>query len=60
MAAEIRKARPATEVELLGESDRLGMFDVKAGEAQLWSKYETGSFPEPDQIVSQLPNAPTS
>ena len=60
MAAEIEEHRPDAYIELVGEEDRLGMFDVVADGRHLWSKYQQGGFPEPAAIISMLPEAPTS
>ena len=60
MAAEIEKARPDATVETVGESDQLGMFLVVADSTKLWSKHETGSFPDPAEIIAMLPEASKS
>ena len=60
MAAEIEKARPDCAVETTGEDDKLGMFLVVADGQQLWSKHETGTFPEPAALIDMLPKPPTS
>lgn len=55
MAAAIETARPDAAIELHGEEDEPGMFDVVADGQSLWSKHETGTFPEHDEIVKKLP-----
>lgn len=60
MAAEIRKQRPQANVEIVGESDQLGMFNVVANGRPLWNKHQMGGFPEPEAIIAQVPRAPAS
>ncbi len=60
MAAKIREARPNAKVELHGEEDKPGTFDVVANSKELWSKHETGKFPEPEEIIAKLPGAAAS
>ncbi len=55
MAAEIESARPDAAIELHGEDDAPGTFNVVADGTQLWSKHETGSFPEPGVVVGLMP-----
>jgi len=44
-------------VELQGEDDKLGMFNVVADGRELWDKHKTGEFPDPATIVAGLPPA---
>jgi predicted Rdx family selenoprotein len=57
LAAEIKRARPGADVELVGEYDQLGMFSVVADGRELWNKHEMGGFPEPGAIVALLPSS---
>ena len=42
-------------METIGESDKLGMFDVVVNDKRVWSKHETDAFPETDTLIAQLP-----
>ncbi|MCH9684005.1 MAG: Rdx family protein [Deltaproteobacteria bacterium] len=55
MAAEIERQRPDAQIQLVGEEDAPGTFNVFAAGKQLWSKHETGKFPEPNDIVAMIP-----
>jgi selT/selW/selH-like putative selenoprotein len=51
LAAEIKKARGLDTTLVKGSS---GVFDVFRGDQLLFSKHETGRFPETDEIVGAL------
>lgn len=51
MAAAIEE-RTGTEVELIEGGG--GIFDVTVDGRRIYSKHETGRFPEHDEILSQL------
>lgn len=34
-----------------------GVFDVHAGDKQIWSKQETGRFPEHEEVLGKLRSA---
>lgn len=51
MADEIEK-QLGTDSELI--AGRGGIFDVKVDGKLIYSKHETGRFPEPSEIVDQL------
>ncbi|RMH38596.1 MAG: SelT/SelW/SelH family protein [Deltaproteobacteria bacterium] len=52
MAAAIQRAFPDAEVDLV-KGDR-GVFTVTVDGREIWNKYETGSFPNDDDIVAAL------
>lgn len=54
MAADIKK-HAGVEPELIAGSG--GIFDVKVDGQLIYSKHETGRFPEHKEILSQLPKA---
>ena len=51
MAARLKEAF-GTEVELIPEGR--GIFDVKVDGALVYSKFETGEFPDEDALLKQL------
>jgi len=55
LAAEIESKRPDAAIELHGEEDKPGTFDVVADGTSLWSKHETGHFPEHAKILELMP-----
>lgn len=55
MAAAIEERRPDVYIELVGEEDAPGTFDVVADGQPLWSKHDTGGFPEHEVILTMLP-----
>lgn len=54
MAAAIKKDHDV-EVELIRGGG--GIFDVKADGRLIYSKHQTGRFPEHNEILDQLPSA---
>lgn len=52
MAAEIRKAVPDAEVELIGGGR--GVFTVIADGTEVWNKHKRGSFPDESALVGEL------
>lgn len=56
MAAAIEQQRPDVYIELVGEEDAPGTFDVLADGMMLWSKHETGEMPEHDAVLKMLPS----
>ena len=53
MAAEIKK-KYGVESEL--EPGHKGIFDVTVDGMRIYSKHETGRFPDPDEIFTQIDN----
>ena len=52
MAAAIKEAK-GVEAELVAGAG--GVFDVEVDGRRIYSKHETGCFPEPQEILAQLP-----
>jgi selenoprotein W-related protein len=52
LKAEIEKAVPNARVELIEGSG--GVFEVKRDGRSIYSKKQTGRFPEPDEILRHL------
>ena len=48
MTAELEGAVPGIQVELLPEGR--GIFDIKVGGKLVYSKYETGRFPDSGEV----------
>lgn len=52
MKAALEEAFPGIEVELIRSSG--GAFEIRQGEKLIYSKLETGQFPEWDAIIDAL------
>lgn len=55
LAAAIEAARPDADIELVGEHDDPGTFNVFVDDKQLWNKHERGGFPEHAELIGRLP-----
>lgn len=55
LAAAIEAERPDADIELVGEHDEPGTFNVFVDGKQLWNKNESGGFPEHAELISRLP-----